>query len=101
MVNKEFENMTVVELREQCKELGVKNISKLKKSELIEEIKKVTPASVQKDGVILREKISPKNTTIVEDSVIESSDNQIENSESQSEKTTDNDENDTGFKNQN
>ena len=63
MINKDFENMTVVELREHCKELGIKNISKFKKSELIEEIKKITPVSLQRDGVILREKISPKITS--------------------------------------
>ncbi|WP_373419333.1 transcription termination factor Rho [Clostridium sp. BSD9I1] len=54
--------MTVNELKSIAKELGIKNISKLKKSELIEEIKKVSPMYIEKDGVVLREKISPKST---------------------------------------
>lgn len=52
--------MTLVELREVAKELGVKNISKFKKAELIEEIRKISPASIEKDGIVLREKITPK-----------------------------------------
>ncbi|WP_423880672.1 transcription termination factor Rho [Clostridium pascui] len=57
--------MTVNELKSIAKELGIKNISKLKKSELIEEIKKVSPMYIEKDGVVLREKISPKSTVEV------------------------------------
>ena len=34
-----IENMTLAELKELAKEKGIKNISKLKKDELIEEIK--------------------------------------------------------------
>jgi len=60
--NVELDNMTVNELKSIAKELGIKNISKLKKSELIEEIKKVSPMYIEKDGVVLREKISPKST---------------------------------------
>ena len=101
MINKDFENMTVVELREHCKELGIKNISKFKKSELIEEIKKITPVSLQRDGVILREKISPKITSTVEDNITENSEQQILNNPIQNEKTPDNEYIDTGFKNQN
>jgi len=101
LINKDFENMTVVGLREHCKELGIKNISKLKKSELIEELKKMTPVSMQKDGVILREKISPKSTSKVEDNIIENSEKQIENNPIQSSKTVNNEDIDTGFKNQN
>jgi len=61
--------MNLSELKEIAKELGIKNLSKFKKSELIEEIKKITPAeetrtaipaSIEKAGVVLREKISPK-----------------------------------------
>lgn len=65
MSNAELDNMTVNELKSIAKELGIKNISKLKKSELIEEIKKVSPMYIEKDGVVLREKISPKNTVEV------------------------------------
>lgn len=103
MINKDFENMTVVELREHCKELGVKNISKFKKSELIEEIKKMTPVSLQRDGVILKEKISPKIISKVQDDIIENSEAQTPNTNTpiQPEKTPDNDDIDTGFKNQN
>ncbi|MBL4935802.1 transcription termination factor Rho [Clostridium sp. YIM B02515] len=60
MPNTDYDNMTLTELRELAKELGVKNISKFKKAELIEEVKRVSPVSIQRDGVILREKITPK-----------------------------------------
>ncbi len=62
MLNKALESMTLIELKEYAKELGVKNISKFKKSELIEEIKKTVPISIEKDGLILREKISVKKS---------------------------------------
>ena len=52
--------MTLVDLKNKAKELGIKNISKLKKSELIDELVKVTPNSIEKNGVVLREKIAPK-----------------------------------------
>lgn len=60
MPNTDYDNMTLAELRDLAKELGVKNISKFKKAELIEEVKRVSPVSIQRDGVILREKITPK-----------------------------------------
>jgi transcription termination factor Rho len=101
LINKDFDNMTVVELREHCKELGIKNISKLKKSELVEEIKRITPVSVEKDGVILTEKISPKNTSTVELNIIESSEKKILDESVQSDQIIENDDIDTGFKNQN
>ncbi|WP_027623656.1 transcription termination factor Rho [Clostridium lundense] len=63
MANNDLESMTVMELKELAKQLGVKGISKYKKAELIEEIKRVSPSSVEKNGVILREKISPKATS--------------------------------------
>lgn len=58
--SKDFDSMTLNEIREVAKELGIKNITRFKKAELIEEVKKVSPASVEKDGVVLREKITPK-----------------------------------------
>ncbi|MBV7272358.1 transcription termination factor Rho [Clostridiaceae bacterium UIB06] len=64
MINKDMDNLTVTELRDIAKKLGVKGISKYKKTQLIEEIKKVSPASIKKDGVILREKISPKSESV-------------------------------------
>lgn len=60
MINKDYENMTVKELREIAKELDIKNISKYKKVELIEEIKASHLTAIEKDGKILVEKISPK-----------------------------------------
>ena len=38
--NMEFENCTLVELRQIAKEKGIKNTSKMKKEELIEELSK-------------------------------------------------------------
>ena len=55
-----YSEMTLVELKNKAKELGIKNISKLKKSELIDELVKVTPNAIEKNGVVLREKIAPK-----------------------------------------
>ncbi len=60
MINKDYESMTVKELREIAKKLDIKNISKFKKNELIEEIKTSKPTAIEKDGKILVEKISPK-----------------------------------------
>ena len=39
MSKEQYDNMTLLELKEIAKELGIKNISKFKKSQLIEEIK--------------------------------------------------------------
>ncbi|WP_123052709.1 transcription termination factor Rho [Clostridium sp. JN-1] len=63
MSNNDIESMTLVQLRQIAKGLGVKNISKYRKSELIDEIKKVSPAYIEKDGVVLREKIISKADT--------------------------------------
>ncbi|MGL5085579.1 MAG: transcription termination factor Rho [Clostridium sp.] len=41
--------------------MGIKNIGKFKKSELLEEIVQNAPNSIEKDGVVLKEKIAPKN----------------------------------------
>ena len=38
----QYESMTLVKLREKAKEKGMKNISTLKKSELIEALKSMT-----------------------------------------------------------
>jgi transcription termination factor Rho len=65
LINKDYEGMSLVELKVLAKELGIKNISKLKKSELIEEIKateKNSPISIEKDGMLLTEKITPKKS---------------------------------------
>jgi len=71
LINKDLENMTLLELKEAAKELGLKNLSKLKKAELIEEITRVSPAFVEKDGVILREKISPKKVSEEKEELVE------------------------------
>ena len=60
MTKQEYESMTLTSLKEIAKNLGVKNISKYKKSELIEEILNTSPNSIKKDGVVLRENIAPK-----------------------------------------
>ena len=60
MAKQDYENMTLSKLKEIAKELGIKNISKYKKGELIEEIINISPNSIQKDGVTLRENITPK-----------------------------------------
>lgn len=62
MTRKEYENSTLNDLKKTAKELGIKSISKYKKNELIDEIIKVSPNSIKKDGVILRENISTKTT---------------------------------------
>ena len=59
-----YNDMTLVELKEIAKERGIKNISKLKKQELIEELIKTTPNKIEKNGVILTEKIAPKNKVV-------------------------------------
>ena len=60
-MNKEnYEKKTLVELKEIAKELNIKNISKLKKSELIDEIINNSPKRIERNGVILQEKITPK-----------------------------------------
>ena len=60
MTKQEYENMTLASLKDIAKDLGVKNISKYKKNELIEEILKTSSNYIEKDGVILRESIAPK-----------------------------------------
>ncbi|GAA0744213.1 transcription termination factor Rho [Clostridium oceanicum] len=66
MESKDYQSMTVKELRAIAKELGIKSISKYKKDELIQEIKKTNPVSIKKDGKLLVEKISNKNSVQVE-----------------------------------
>ena len=64
MATENYNEMTLANLKEIAKEKGIKNISKLKKSELIEELVKITPNKIEKNGVILTEKIAPKNRNI-------------------------------------
>ena len=55
MTRETYAEMTLVDLKNKAKELGIKNISKLKKSEIIDELVKVTPNAIEKNGVILTE----------------------------------------------
>lgn len=55
-----YERKTLAELKEIAKQLNIKNISKLKKNELIDAIIESSPKSIEKNGVILQEKITPK-----------------------------------------
>ena len=57
MKTENYNEMTLANLKEIAKEKGIKNISKLKKSELIEELVKITPNKIEKNGVILTEKL--------------------------------------------
>ena len=69
MTKQDYEKMTLTKLKEVAKEIGIKNISKFKKDDLREEILKVSPNSIEKEGVVLRESISPKPTTISTENV--------------------------------
>ena len=60
MTRETYAEMTLVDLKNKAKDLGIKNISKLKKSEIIDELMKVIPNTIEKNGVILTEKIAPK-----------------------------------------
>ncbi|GAA0078852.1 transcription termination factor Rho [Clostridium sp. CTA-5] len=60
MTKQVYEEMTLSQLKEVAKNLEIKNISKYKKSDLIEKILEKSPNSVEKEGKILREKIAPK-----------------------------------------
>ncbi|MBP2032371.1 transcription termination factor Rho [Clostridium algifaecis] len=64
MVNKDIDKMKLVELKELAKSLKIKDYYKYKKAELIEKIKESSPAYIKRDGIILREKISPKSETM-------------------------------------
>ena len=64
MTKTQYEDMTLADLKELAKELGVKNIYKYKKGELIKEIISLKTNYIKKDGVVLQEKISPKNSTL-------------------------------------
>ncbi|MCI6189376.1 MAG: transcription termination factor Rho, partial [Clostridium sp.] len=69
MSKEQYDNMTLLELKEIAKELGIKNISKFKKSQLIEEIAKLKINSINKNGVVLTEKIAPKTVQPTENNI--------------------------------
>ncbi|WP_234122335.1 transcription termination factor Rho [Clostridium hydrogenum] len=60
MINDDLESKTLIVLKEMAKNIGIKNSYKYKKNELIELIRGNSPKSIEKDGVVLKEKISPK-----------------------------------------
>ncbi|SHH51153.1 transcription termination factor Rho [Clostridium grantii] len=61
-MNENLDGKTVSELRDIAKKLEIKNISKLKKSELIDIIKSKESFSIEKDGKVLTEKIKVKDS---------------------------------------
>ena len=63
MTREEYSNMTLAKLKEIATGLGIKNIYKYKKNELIDEIMASNQKSFNKDGVILQEKIAPKDNS--------------------------------------
>lgn len=69
MTKQEYESKTLAELKDIAKGLNIKNLSKYKKNELIEEILNASNMSnfIKKDGVILRENIAPKAVKIDDD----------------------------------
>lgn len=67
LINDDLESMTLILLKEKAKELGLKNISKYKKSELIDLIREKVPNSIEKNGVVLREKITPKKDETIQE----------------------------------
>ena len=63
MTREEYSNMTLAKLKEIATGLGIKNLYKYKKSELIDEIMANSQKSFNKDGVLLQEKIAPKENS--------------------------------------
>ncbi len=76
MTKKEYESMTLTKLKDIAKDLGVKNISKYKKNELVEEIFKISSNFIEKNGVILRENIAPKNVEETKSVILKSDDSE-------------------------
>ncbi|WP_297630190.1 transcription termination factor Rho [uncultured Clostridium sp.] len=68
MTREIYSEMTLAKLKDIAKELGVKSISKFKKDELIDQILEINNKNksneINRDGVILREKISPKQNNV-------------------------------------
>ena len=54
MTRETYAEMTLVDLKNKAKELGIKHISNLKKNEIIDELVKVTPNAIEKNGVIVK-----------------------------------------------
>lgn len=97
MTKQVYEGMTLVELKDIAKKLEIKNISKYKKNELIDEILKKSPNTVEKEGVILREKISSKVRNDNDSVIISSTTNNNNNKTNFNNNTVNN----NGFNNNN
>ncbi|KHD37194.1 transcription termination factor Rho [Clostridium acetobutylicum] len=69
----DLESMTVNDLKELAKELGLRNVSKYRKKDLIDEINKKSPNSIEKNGIMLKENIKPKNDLSEKSNTSESS----------------------------
>ena len=86
MTRENYEKMTLAELKEIAKNLGIKNISKLKKLELVDEIIKKSPNKIEKDGVVLVEKIAPKAKVVAQESEVQQEQISEENREEKKER---------------
>lgn len=86
MTRENYEKMTLAELKEVAKNLGIKNISKLKKLELVDEIIKKSPNKIEKDGVVLVEKIAPKVKVVAQEVEVQQEQISEENREEKKER---------------
>ena len=86
MTRENYEKMTLAELKEVAKNLGIKNISKLKKLELVDEIIKKSPNKIEKDGVVLVEKIAPKAKVVAQEAEVQQEQISEENREEKKER---------------
>ena len=86
MTRENYEKMTLAELKEVAKNLGIKNISKLKKLELVDEIIKKSPNKIEKDGVVLVEKIAPKVKVVAQEAEVQQEQISEENREEKKER---------------
>ncbi len=86
MTRENYEKMTLAELKEVAKNLGIKNISKLKKLELVDEIIKKSPNKIEKDGVVLVEKIAPKAKVVEQEAEVQQEQISEENREEKKER---------------
>ena len=81
MTKEQYEEMTLAELKEIAKELGIKNSYKYKKNELIDEVISIKSNSIKKDGVVLQEKIAPKKDgNLMQDKIISKSNEYVNDS---------------------
>ena len=72
MSKEKYENMNLVEIKEIAKSKGIKNLSKFKKSELIEQIVKLendSKDSIKKGSEVLKEKIAPKHNEVFKEKI--------------------------------